>query len=71
VRVTATIETSLGPVGVKFARGMGSVRRAAPEFEDVARIAEQKNLAFRQALEIIQRELPSWPTEEGVPRGAP
>ncbi len=68
-RVTATIETSLGPVGVKFARGMGSVRRAAPEYDDVAKIAEQRNLPYRQALDILLRELPPWPPEGTPPRG--
>jgi uncharacterized protein (TIGR00299 family) protein len=60
-RVHATVETSLGAVRVKFARGIGSLHRAAPEHDDVARIAEQRNLPYRQVLETIQRELPAWP----------
>lgn len=68
-RVSATIETSLGPVSVKFARGIGSLRRAAPEYEDVARIAEQKNLPYRQVLELIQREIPAWPTQDSGTNG--
>lgn len=63
-RVLATVETSLGAVRVKFARGIGSLRRAAPEHDDVARIAEQRNLPYRQVQEAIARELPAWPTIE-------
>lgn len=68
-RISATIETSLGPISVKFARGLGSLRRAAPEYEDVARIAEQKNLPYRQVLELIQREIPAWPTQDSGANG--
>lgn len=66
-RVSALVNTSLGPVNVKFARGLGQVRRAAPEYEDIARIAEQKGLPFRLAQEIVQRELPPWPNSESMP----
>ncbi|MFH0945656.1 MAG: nickel pincer cofactor biosynthesis protein LarC [Planctomycetota bacterium] len=60
-RISASILTSLGEVNTKFARGPDGMTRAAPEYEDVARIARERNLPYRQILETIQRELPAWP----------
>jgi uncharacterized protein (TIGR00299 family) protein len=60
-RKSAAVETSLGTVRVKFVRGRDGTPRAAAEYEDVARIAREKGLAYQQALHAIQRELPPWP----------
>ncbi|MBI4881712.1 MAG: DUF111 family protein, partial [Planctomycetes bacterium] len=71
-RRSARILTSLGEVMTKFARGPGGLRRAAPEYEDVARIATERDIPFRQALETVQRELPLWPAEgEAKAQSAP
>lgn len=64
-RAVAEVETSLGRVRAKFARGANNVRRASAEYDDVARIASERNIPFRHALEIVQRELPNWPVERG------
>lgn len=69
-RTTAVILTSLGEVTTKFARDRSGIRRAAPEYEDVARIARQREIPFRQALETVQRELPMWPPEDEDQGGA-
>ena len=69
-RVSTEILTSLGVVRTKFARGPGGISRAAPEFEDVARIARERELPYRHVLETIQRELPVWPhLEDAEDRG--
>jgi hypothetical protein len=66
-RVSSRILTSLGEVRTKFARGPGGIRRAAPEYEDVARIARERELPYRHVLETIQRELPVWPPSPAEP----
>lgn len=58
-----TIDTSLGRVRAKFARGAAGPRVAA-EFEDVSRIARERGMAYRDALLAVQRELPVWPEEQ-------
>ncbi len=58
-RKIEVVRTELGDVRVKFARGAG-VSRAAPEFEDVARIAAERGMPFRACLDAIQREIPNW-----------
>lgn len=60
-RISSPILTSLGEVNTKFARGPEGLTRSAPEYEDVARIARERGLPYRQTLETIQRELPAWP----------
>ncbi len=62
-RVSIGVLTSLGEVRTKFTRGPGGLRRAAPEYEDVARLARERGIPFRQALETIQRELPIMPPD--------
>lgn len=56
----AVVETSLGPVRVKYVRGAGVVRGAA-EADDVEKCAAASGLAFQVALRRIQAELPEWP----------
>ncbi len=58
-RKIEVVKTDFGDVRVKFARGAG-VSRAAPEYEDIARIAAERGLSFRACLEAIQREIPQW-----------
>jgi len=60
-RVERKLSTSLGEVRVKFARGPGGISRAAPEYDDVARLAVERGIPFRHAFEVISRELPPWP----------
>jgi uncharacterized protein (TIGR00299 family) protein len=72
-RVIAEVATSLGKVRVKFARGPGVPRRAAPEYDDVARIAAERQMPLRLVLEVVNRELPPWPagSESGAPSPRP
>ena len=65
-RLERTLSTSLGDVRVKFARGPGGLSRAAPEYDDVARIAGERGVPFRHAFEVITRELPPWPEDGGA-----
>ena len=53
-REEVTVTTPLGPVRVKVARRDGRVLNAAPEFEDCARIARERNVPVKevQALAI-------------------
>lgn len=60
-RRSETIESSLGEVRVKYARGPGSLRRASPEFDDISRIAAERGIAYREAYETVIRDLPPWP----------
>jgi pyridinium-3,5-bisthiocarboxylic acid mononucleotide nickel chelatase len=56
-REEATVATSHGPVRVKkgFDRS-GKVIKTHIEFDDVKAIADAKNIAYREALEIIKKE---------------
>jgi len=60
-RLEEVVRTSLGEVRTKFVRGPGRQPRAAPEYDDVSRIAREKNMPFQVCLQAIQRELPAWP----------
>lgn len=51
-----TVQTSLGPVRVKTARGWG-VEHRKPEYEDLAAIARRENLPFDQVKARIFREM--------------
>ncbi len=55
-RETETLGTALGPVRVKRAHGYG-VARAKYEYEDIARIAREKNIGFREAKALVEKEL--------------
>ena len=48
-----TEETALGPVRIKRAEGWGVTREKA-EYEDLARIAREKNISLREAAEQIE-----------------
>ncbi|MCQ2407053.1 MAG: nickel pincer cofactor biosynthesis protein LarC [Oscillospiraceae bacterium] len=54
-RRTEQIETALGTVRVKCAEGCG-VTREKPEFDDLARIAEEQSLSLRAVAEIVKKE---------------
>jgi len=45
-----TVETGWGPVRVKVGRLLGEEVNAAPEFEDCARLAREKNVPLKQVL---------------------
>jgi len=60
-RSVETYETSLGPVRVKRAEGWG-VRREKPEYEDLARIARERDIPLSEARGQIEKEL----TEHGT-----
>jgi pyridinium-3,5-bisthiocarboxylic acid mononucleotide nickel chelatase len=46
-REVVTVETPAGPVRVKVARRDGAVLNAAPEFDDCARIARERDIPFK------------------------
>lgn len=54
-RREGVLETSLGPVRVKYCRHLDQVF-AYPEYEDAAAAAEKTGLPFRQVMERIRRE---------------
>ncbi|MGE5559054.1 MAG: nickel pincer cofactor biosynthesis protein LarC [Bacillota bacterium] len=47
------IRTPYGPVRVKYAYFHGKVCRRVPEYEDCSRIAKERNLSFREVMELI------------------
>lgn len=51
------IQTSLGQVRVKVAYREGEVIKAAPEYEDCLRIAEERHLPLREVYDTINREI--------------
>ncbi len=55
-RETESLNTSFGPVRRKTAKGYG-VCRAKLEYDDIARVAEEQSLSFREAKEKIESEL--------------
>jgi uncharacterized protein (TIGR00299 family) protein len=46
-RETVTVDTPLGPVGVKVARRNGQVLNASPEFDDCARVAREHGVPLK------------------------
>ena len=55
-RKVETVETSLGPVKVKFSEGYG-VSRAKPEYDDVVRIAAEKGVSLEEVRRVLDAEL--------------
>jgi len=55
-REMVSLTTSLGPVAFKVSRLDGRVITATPEFEDVRRIARDRGLTVRAALEQARIE---------------
>ena len=53
-RSIATQETPCGAVRVKTAEGYG-VKREKIEYDDIARIAKEKGISFKQATELISK----------------
>jgi uncharacterized protein (TIGR00299 family) protein len=53
-RELARVETALGPVTFKLARLGERVVTATPEFEEVRRLARERGLAVREALERVR-----------------
>ena len=47
-REEVTVQTPLGPVRVKVARRNGEVLNAAPEFDDCARLARERNVPVKE-----------------------
>ncbi len=47
-RASRAVETPYGTVNIKLASENGSVRNAAPEYEDCRRIAREKNVPFKE-----------------------
>jgi pyridinium-3,5-bisthiocarboxylic acid mononucleotide nickel chelatase len=55
-RRSETVETQFGPVRVKVAEWPeGHLRRAVPEYDDVARLAAQQGVAAREVYEAAQK----------------
>jgi hypothetical protein len=50
------LETSLGPVTFKLSRLGERVVTATPEFEEVRRLARDRGLPVREALERVRRD---------------
>ena len=48
-----TVETELGPVRVKESSGWG-VSRCKPEYDDLARLAEQHGLSLQEVLRRVE-----------------
>lgn len=63
-RRSVKIESSLGAVRVKYARGPHGLLRASPEFDDVSRIAREQGIPYRQAHQTLASELPAWPQDD-------
>ena len=55
-REIETLETSCGPVRRKKANGYG-VTRAKIEYDDIARIAKEQEISFREAKAMIESEI--------------
>jgi pyridinium-3,5-bisthiocarboxylic acid mononucleotide nickel chelatase len=55
-REMVTLETALGPLAYKVSRLDGRVVTVTPEFDDVRRIARDKGMAVRDALEQARAE---------------
>ncbi|MDR2561591.1 MAG: nickel pincer cofactor biosynthesis protein LarC [Holophagales bacterium] len=54
-RKSVLVETELGGVNVKTASGYGAAK-SKPEFEDIAKIARDKDISLNQAAELIKAE---------------
>jgi hypothetical protein len=54
-REEVTVQTPLGPVRVKVARRNGQVLNAAPEFDDCARLARERNVPLKQVQALTLR----------------
>ena len=58
-RTVETEETSLGTVRVKRAQGYG-VQRSKMEYEDLARIARERDVSLHEAAALAQKEIEGW-----------
>lgn len=56
-REIKTINTSLGKVKVKISKLDGVIYNISPEYEECKKIAEKKNMALKEVIEIIKKEL--------------
>lgn len=54
-RTIETVSTALGPVRKKISVGFG-IRREKWEYEDLAKLAREKDLSIEQVIKIIERE---------------
>ena len=55
-RTVDTRETALGTVRVKRSEGYGVVRQKV-EYEDLARIAKERNITLSEAAELVKKEI--------------
>lgn len=55
-RSSYTVNTSLGAVGMKRSRGYG-IDREKPEYEDIAKLAEEHNMSLAEVTDLLYREL--------------
>jgi uncharacterized protein (DUF111 family) len=55
-REMISVETSLGPVTFKLSRLGGRVVTATPEFDEVRRLAAERGLSVRQALDRVRAD---------------
>jgi pyridinium-3,5-bisthiocarboxylic acid mononucleotide nickel chelatase len=53
-RKVVKVETAFGPVNMKVARLEGKVVNASPEFEDCWRLAEEKSVPLKEAMQAAQ-----------------
>lgn len=51
-----TVQTSFGPVRVKYSEGAG-IKKSKPEYEDILRIARQTGLPFDAVVGLVRREI--------------
>ena len=54
-REVEKVQTRLGPVRKKTSVGFG-IRREKWEYEDLARLANEKDLSIEQVIELIEKE---------------
>ena len=55
-REMVTLETSLGAISYKVSRLDGRVVTVTPEFDEVRRIARERGLSVRDALDLARAE---------------
>jgi uncharacterized protein (DUF111 family) len=49
------IQTKFGPVKIKTSSGFG-ITKSKPEYEDIARIAQERGISIREVLEEINAD---------------
>lgn len=54
-RTVERVQTSYGEAGVKIGRSGGRAVQVAPEYEDCARLAREKQVALREVMDAVRR----------------